>query len=52
MIKESQEKYLATLPEGKTITVKPFDPRARETAKKILRGLKEILADKDAFWRN
>ena len=26
MIKESQEKYLSTLPDGKTIIVKQFDP--------------------------
>lgn len=43
MIKESQEKYLSTLPDGKMITVKPFNPRVREVALVIVSKLKEVL---------
>ena len=43
MIKESQEKYLSTLPDGKTITVKPFDPKVREVANHIIAQLKAAL---------
>ncbi len=45
MIKESQERYLTTLPDGKTITVKPFDPKAQEVGRKIVDELKKILPD-------
>ncbi|MEN9405645.1 MAG: hypothetical protein RLY47_604 [Candidatus Parcubacteria bacterium] len=45
MIKESQETYLSTLPDGKMIEVKPFDPRAREVADEILAQLREALPD-------
>ncbi len=43
MIKESQEKYLATLPDGKTTVVKPFDPKVKETGGLIVDELKKIL---------
>lgn len=45
MIKESQEKYLASLPDGKVIEVKPFDPHVREEADKIIAKIKEVLPD-------
>lgn len=45
MIKESQEDYLASLPDGKIIEVKPFDPRARETGNKIVAEIHEALPD-------
>lgn len=45
MIKESQENYLASLPDGKVIEVKPFDPRAQEAGKKILTEIHEALPD-------
>ena len=45
MIKESQEKYLASLPDGKVIEVKPFDPRVKEAADKIIAQIKEALPD-------
>jgi GrpB-like predicted nucleotidyltransferase (UPF0157 family) len=45
MIKESQEYYLSTLPDGKNIEVKPFDPRVQEVAKKILSELHVALPD-------
>jgi len=45
MIKESQEKYLESLPEGKSIEVKPFDPRVQEVAEKIVAEVKEVLPD-------
>jgi GrpB-like predicted nucleotidyltransferase (UPF0157 family) len=43
MLTESQEKYLASLPKEKIIEVKPFDPKTRETADKIITKIKEIL---------
>lgn len=45
MITESQEKYLASLPDGKTITVRPFDPKVQEVAHGIVEKLKEILPE-------
>lgn len=45
MIKESQENYLTSLPEGKIIEVKPFDPRAQEVGKSILAEIHEALPD-------
>lgn len=45
MIKESQEKYLASLPDGKVIEVKPFDPRVQEVARSIMTQIKEALPD-------
>ncbi|MBI2065008.1 MAG: GrpB family protein [Candidatus Yanofskybacteria bacterium] len=47
MIKESQEKYLASLPDGKVIEVKPFDPRVREVAESLMAQIKEALPDAD-----
>ena len=43
MIKESQGKYLSTLPEDKTITVKPFDPKVREVARDIIGQIQTAL---------
>ncbi|MEI6843001.1 MAG: GrpB family protein [bacterium] len=45
MIKESQEKYLSTLPDGKVIVVKPFDPKVQEVARKIVGNLQKVLPD-------
>ena len=45
MIKESQEKYLSTLPDGKIVIVKPFDPRAQSVAKEIVDQLKAVLPE-------
>ena len=45
MIKEAQEKYLASLPDGKVIEVKPFDPRTQEAAKSLMAEIKEALPD-------
>lgn len=45
MITEAQEKYLASLPDGKVIEVKPFDPRVQEVAKGIIVEIKEALPD-------
>lgn len=45
MIKESQEKYLSTLPDGKIIIVKPFDPKVQEVAKQIITDLQKVLPD-------
>jgi hypothetical protein len=39
MITESQEKYLASLPDGMVIEVKPFDPKVKEEANKIISKL-------------
>ncbi len=47
MITEAQEKYLASLPDGKIIEVKPFDPRVREEADKLIAEIKEVLPDVD-----
>jgi GrpB-like predicted nucleotidyltransferase (UPF0157 family) len=43
MIKESQEMYLSTLPDGITITVKPFDPKVQEVGGRIVDELKSVL---------
>lgn len=45
MLKESQENYLASLPEGRVIDIKPFDPRAQELGKEILTELQVALPD-------
>lgn len=45
MLKESQQKYLDSLPDGKTIEVKPFDPRVREVAEEIMAELREDLPE-------
>ena len=45
MIKESQEKYLSTLPDGKVIVVQPFDPKSQEVAKEIIDQLKRVLPE-------
>lgn len=45
MITESQEKNLASLPDGKVLVVKPFDPRSREVAEKIIGQIQEALPD-------
>ncbi len=50
MIKESQEKYLSTLPEGKIIEVKPFDPHVQEVAKEIITKLKEKIPTLPIHW--
>ena len=47
MINESQEKYLASLPDGKVIEVKPFDPRVQEVATEIIAQIKEVLPNSD-----
>ena len=47
MIKESQEKYLASLPDGKVIVVQPFDPHVRKAADKLIAEIKEALPDSD-----
>jgi GrpB-like predicted nucleotidyltransferase (UPF0157 family) len=50
MIKESQEKYLSTLPDGKMIEVKPFDPKVQEVAKEIIDILKAKLPELNVHW--
>ncbi len=45
MIKESQEKYLASRPDGKVVIIKPFDPKVQEVAQNILKTLREDLPD-------
>jgi len=45
MIKESQEKYLTSLPDGEIIEISPFDPRVREVGEKIIAEIKEVLPD-------
>ena len=47
MIKESQEKYLASLPDGKVIEVKPYDPRVQKVADEIINQITEVLPDSD-----
>jgi len=43
MIKESQEKYLSTLPDGKIIVVKPFNPKVQEVARNIINKIQEVI---------
>lgn len=50
MIKEAQEKYLATLPDGRLVEVKPFDPHVQEVAKKIINKLKDALPELPIVW--
>ncbi|HUC31425.1 MAG TPA: GrpB family protein [Candidatus Paceibacterota bacterium] len=45
MIKESQEKYLSTLPDGKMTVVAPFNPKSQEVAKGIVDELKKIMPE-------
>ena len=42
MITESQEKYLATRPD-KSVYIKPFDPKARETGNQLVSELRNLL---------
>ena len=50
MILESQEKYLASRPD-KSIITKPFDPKAQETGKEIVKKLEAVLPGlKIYFW--
>ncbi|MBI5530589.1 MAG: GrpB family protein [Candidatus Doudnabacteria bacterium] len=50
MIKESQEKYLESLPDGKIIEVKPFDPNARKAADNIIMEIKDALPEADVYF--
>ncbi len=50
MITERQEKLLTEHPDGKTIEVKPFDPRVTPIARKILTELREALPDLRALF--
>ena len=43
MLNESQEKYLASLPDGKMIDIKPFDAHAREIGNAIVDELQKAL---------
>lgn len=43
MITESEEKYLASLPDGKKVEIKPFDPHALKVANEIVVQIKEPL---------
>jgi len=45
MIKESQEKYLATRPDGLLVEIKPFDPKAKEAGLLLVSELKTIVPD-------
>ena len=47
MITESQEKYLASLPNGKIIEIKPFDPGVQKVADEIIAQIKEALPNID-----
>ena len=42
MIKESQEKYLSSLPDCKIVVIKPFDPKVQEVARGIINQLKTV----------
>jgi len=45
MVKESQEKYLSSLPDGRIVVVKPFDPKVKEVANRIINQLKTALPE-------
>lgn len=45
MIKDSQEKYLATLPDGIKVRIYPFDPAVQRTAEKIISEIQKVLPD-------
>ncbi|WKZ27271.1 MAG: GrpB family protein [Candidatus Paceibacterota bacterium] len=47
MITEAQEKYLASLPDGKIIEVKPFDPHVQEVANELISQIREALPGVD-----
>ncbi|MHB1316515.1 MAG: GrpB family protein [Minisyncoccota bacterium] len=50
MIKESQEKYLATHPDGEVVIIKPFDPQIRIIAENIIGTLRKNLPDLEIFF--
>lgn len=50
MIKESQEKYLSSLPDGKIIEIRPFDPRVQKVANEIIDQIKEALPGSDVHF--
>lgn len=45
MIKESQEKYLDSLQDGKIVEIMPFDPRARKIGNEVVSMLNSALPD-------
>ena len=45
MITSGQEKYLATLPDGRIVHVAPFDPLARETGTALVAEIQTALPE-------
>jgi GrpB-like predicted nucleotidyltransferase (UPF0157 family) len=50
MIKESQEKYLATKPDGQIVIVKPFDPHVQVVATEMIETLKSVMPNLPIHW--
>ena len=42
MITENQEKYLKTIPESKTTEIKPWDPKTKEVAQRLIDAIKNV----------
>ncbi len=43
MLTSSQEKYLQKIPENQTVSIKPFDPKAKGVASDIIAEIKQIV---------
>ena len=50
MLTPNQEKYLLTIPEDKVAIIKPFDPSVKETARAIIRQIKNEMPNLEVFF--
>lgn len=50
MLTPNQEKYLLTIPEDRMVKIKPFDPKAKETAQEIIRQINSKIPDLEIFY--
>jgi GrpB-like predicted nucleotidyltransferase (UPF0157 family) len=50
MLNESQSKYLQTLSDTEIVEGGPYDPRAAEVAKRLLKELQTAVPELEVFW--
>ncbi len=50
MLTEAQKKYLETLPTGKIVHIKPWDPKAREVAYRLIQAIKNSDSEVDVIY--
>ena len=49
MLTPNQEKYLLTIPEDKVAIIKPLHPSVKETARAIIRQIKNEMPNLEVF---